>query len=193
MVVDHFSKYATFIPAPNECTTEDTINLFFKHVVKYKGLPKSIVSDHDSWFTGRFWTELFKLMESALYFFTSFHPQTDEQTERMNDLLELYLRCFVSVNQHDWAKLLDVAQFFYNLQRIEATSKSPFEVIMGQQPLTPHTLIMSYTGRCPTTYKVAKSWHEQADTARAHLDKATMWMKKWADSKRRHLELWPDP
>ena len=61
-------------------------------------------------------------------------------------------------------------------------------MIMGQQPLTPHTLITSYTGRCPAAYKVAKSWHEQTDIARANLDKATKQMKKWADSKRRHLE-----
>ena len=52
----------------------------------------------------------------------------------------------------------------------------------------PHTIITSYTGRCPAAYKVAKSWHEQTDIARAHLDKATKRMKKWADSKRRHLE-----
>ena len=188
VVVDRFSKYATFIPAPKECTAEDTAKFFFRHVVKYWGLPKSIISDRDSRFTGRFWTELFKLMGSVLHFSTSFHPQTDGQTERVNALLELYLRHFVSANQHDWAKLLDVAQFSYNLQRSDATSRSPFEVIMGQQPLTPNMLITTYTGRCPAAYKVAKSWHEQTDIARAHLDKATKRMKKWADSKRRHLE-----
>ena len=74
VVVDRFSKYATFIPAPKECTAEDTAKLFFKHVVKYWGLPKSIISDRDSRFTGRFWTELFKLMGTALHFSMSFHP-----------------------------------------------------------------------------------------------------------------------
>lgn len=66
----------------------------------------------------------------------------------------------MSANQHDSAKLLDVAQFSYNLQRSKATSNS---IVIGQQPLTPHMLITSYTERCPATYKVAKSWHEQAD------------------------------
>ncbi|KAG8378743.1 hypothetical protein BUALT_Bualt07G0016900 [Buddleja alternifolia] len=61
-------------------------------------------------------------------------PQTDGQTERVNALLECYLRHFVSANQHDWAKILDVAQFSYNLQRSEATGKSPFELATGQQP-----------------------------------------------------------
>ena len=83
--------------------------------------------------------ELFKLMGLELYFSRSFHPQTDGQTERVNALLELHLRYFVSANQKDWAKLLDVAQFSYNLQRGEATNKSPFELATGQQPLTPHT------------------------------------------------------
>ena len=78
----------------------------------------------------------------------------------MNALLELYLRHFVNANQKDWAKLLDIAQFSYNLQRSEATNKSPFELAMRQQPLTPHTLVMGYTGRILVAFKFAKGWHE---------------------------------
>ncbi|RVX18881.1 Transposon Tf2-12 polyprotein [Vitis vinifera] len=156
VVVDRFSKYATFIAAPTDCTAEETARLFLKHVVKYWGLPKFIISDRDPRFTGKFWTELFKLMGSELHFSTSFHPQTDGQTERVNALLELYLRHFVSANQKDWAKLLDVAQFSYNLQRSEATNKSPFELATGQQPLTPHTLTIGYTGKSPTAFQVRK-------------------------------------
>ncbi|RVW26149.1 Transposon Ty3-I Gag-Pol polyprotein [Vitis vinifera] len=85
VVVDRFSKYATFIAAPTDCTAEETTRLFLKH------------------------TKLFKLMGSEFHFSTSFHPQTDGKTERVNALLELYLRHFVSANQKDWAKLLDIA------------------------------------------------------------------------------------
>lgn len=60
--------------------------------------------------------ELFKLMGFELNFSTSFHPQGDGPIERVNTLLELYLRHYVSANPRDWAKLLDVAQFSYNLQ-----------------------------------------------------------------------------
>ena len=94
-------------------------------------MPKYIISDRDPRFIGKFWTELFKLMGSELHFSTSFPPQTDGQTERVNALLELYLRHFVSANQKDWAKLLDIAQFSYNLQRSEAINKSPFELAIG--------------------------------------------------------------
>ncbi|RVW38676.1 Transposon Tf2-8 polyprotein [Vitis vinifera] len=127
-------------------------------------------------------------MGSKLHFSTSFHPQTDGQTERVNTLLELYLRHFVSANQKDWAKLLDIAQFSYNLQRSEATNKSPFELATGQQPLTPHTLTIGYTGRSPVAFKFVKGWHDQADIARSYLDKAAKKMKKWADKKQRHTE-----
>ena len=92
VVVDRFSKYATFIAAPTDCTAEEAAKLFLRNIVKLWGVPESIVSDRDPRFTGRFWTELFKLLGSDLNFSTSFHPQSDGQTERMNALLELYLR-----------------------------------------------------------------------------------------------------
>ena len=96
MVVDRYSKYATFIPAPKECFTEQAAHLFFKHVVKNWGLPWSIISDRDTHFT--VWTKLYKLMGSELNFSTSFHPQSDGQTERVNALLEIYFWHYVSAN-----------------------------------------------------------------------------------------------
>ncbi|RVW19053.1 Transposon Tf2-8 polyprotein [Vitis vinifera] len=128
IVVNRFSKYTTFIAAPTDCTMEEMQGILKEHC-QILGLPKYIINDHDPHFTGKFWTELFKLMGSELHFSTSFHPWTDGQTERVNTLLELYLRHFVSANQKDWAKLLDITQFSYNLQRSEATNNSPFELV----------------------------------------------------------------
>ena len=62
VVVDRFSKYVVFIPAPNACLAEKVAKLFFSNVVKHFGLPKDIVSDRDARFTRRFWVELFKLL-----------------------------------------------------------------------------------------------------------------------------------
>lgn len=158
VVVDRVFKYGTFIPSPKECSAEETARLFFKHVVKHCGLLRVIVSDHDMRFTGIFWTGMFNLMGLELCFFTSFHPQTDGQTERVNTLLKLYLSHFVGVNQQDWVKLLDVAYFSYNLQRSESTNQSPFELATSQQPLTPHALISNDTGKSSAAYKAVKSW-----------------------------------
>ena len=80
--------------------------------------------------------------------------------KKVNALLELYLRHFVSANQWDWVKFLDMAQFSYNLQRSETTNKSPFKLAIGQQPLTPHTLVTGYARRSLITFKFAKEWQE---------------------------------
>ena len=77
VVADRYSKYATFIPVPKKCSSEQAALLFFKHVVKYWGLPRSIMRNRDTCFTGPIWIELFKLIESELNFSTSFHPQSD--------------------------------------------------------------------------------------------------------------------
>ncbi|KAH9330575.1 hypothetical protein KI387_002683, partial [Taxus chinensis] len=71
------------------------------------GVPLSIVSDRDARFTGNFWKELFKLMGTKLLMSTSHHPETDGQTERINAILEDYLRHSVRSNQANWPKLLD--------------------------------------------------------------------------------------
>ncbi|KAE8687867.1 Detected protein of unknown function [Hibiscus syriacus] len=187
VVVDRFSKYAMFIPTSKVCPAMEAARLFLKHVVKFWGMPKTIISDRDTRFTGRFWTELFKLMGSSLNFSTAVHPQTDGQTERVNALLEIFLRHYVSANQCDWPKLLDVAQFSYNLQRSDATNQSSFEIVIGQQPLTPNTVVTKYEGPNPSSHNVAKEWHEQHDLARACLHKAGKRTKKWANRKCRDV------
>ncbi|KAE8689004.1 Detected protein of unknown function [Hibiscus syriacus] len=187
VVVDRFSKYGTFIPASKVCPAKEAARLFLKYVVKYWGVPKTIINDRDTRFTGRFWTELFKLMGTSLNFSTTVHPQTDGQTERVNGLLEIYLRHYISATQSDWPKHLDVAQFSYNLQKSEATNRIPFEIVNGQQPLTPNTVIVGYQGPNPSAYQFAKEWQESYELARACLHKARKRTKKWADKNRRDV------
>ncbi|KAE8694756.1 hypothetical protein F3Y22_tig00110776pilonHSYRG00065 [Hibiscus syriacus] len=163
VVMDRFSKYATFIPASKYCSAEETAKLVFKHVVKYWGIPQSIVSDRDGRFIGKFWKGLFQLLGTQLNFSSSYHPQTDGQTERFNGLLEEYLRHFIQANQKNWPPLLDVAQLCLNSQKSSSTNKSPFEVVTGQQPRLPHTV---------------------DETSQ---EKATKRMKKCADRNRRDL------
>ena len=115
VIVDRFSKYAVFVPAPHACSADVAAGLFFKNVVKYFGLPEDVISDRDARFTGRFWTVLFGLLGSELKFSTANHPQTDGQTERLNTLLEEYLRHYVTASQKNWLDLMDTAQCCYNL------------------------------------------------------------------------------
>ena len=61
VVVDKFSKYVVFIPAPSECPAEEAACIFFSNVVKHFRMLEDIVSDRDMRFTSRFWVELFKM------------------------------------------------------------------------------------------------------------------------------------
>ena len=93
----------------------------------------------------------------------------------------------MSANQQDWAKLLDIAQFSYNLQRSESTGKSQFEIVTGQQPLTPNSIASGYKGNSPTAFKFAKGWQEKNELTHSCLNKAAKRIKKWAGKKRRHM------
>lgn len=95
----------------------------------------------------------------------------------------------MSANQRNWAKLIDVAQFSYHLQRSESTQQSPFEIVMGQQPLIPQSVVATgYKGSSPGAYRVAREWDQQLDITKTYLSKATKKMKKWADKHRRPVE-----
>ena len=95
-------------------------------------------------------------MGSELKFSTTNHPQTDEQTKRINAVLEDYLRHYVTASQKNWLDLLDSVQFAYNLHKSSSIGMSPFELAMGQQPLRHHAIAKQHSrGRCPAAYKFA--------------------------------------
>ena len=96
-------------PAPSECPAEEAARIFFSNVVKHFGMLEDIVSDRDSRFTGRFWGELFKMWGTKCKFLTANHPQTDGQTERVNQVLEEYLRHYVTATQKNLLELLEPA------------------------------------------------------------------------------------
>lgn len=98
VVVDRFSKYVVFIPAPNACPTDKVAKLIFRNMVKYFRVPTDIIGDKDAWFIVKFWTVLFQLIRSELKFCTANHPQTGSQIERVNGLFEEYLRHYVTTS-----------------------------------------------------------------------------------------------
>jgi hypothetical protein len=87
---------------------------FFHSIYRLHGLPITIVSNHDRIFTNHFWTELFKLTDVKLCHSTTYHPQSDGQTEHLNQCLETYLRCYVHACPLKWSQWLTTTEFRYN-------------------------------------------------------------------------------
>ncbi|RVW54342.1 Transposon Ty3-I Gag-Pol polyprotein [Vitis vinifera] len=115
--------------------------LFFKEVVRLHGLPQSIVSDRDVKFMSYFWKTLWAKLGTQLKFSSSFHPQTDGQTEVVNRSLGNLLRCIVRDQLRKWDNVLPQAEFAFNSSINRTTGYSPFEVTYGLKPKQPVDLI----------------------------------------------------
>jgi transposase InsO family protein len=126
IVVDRLSKYAHFIALKHPYTAHSIAQTFMDNIVKLHGLPNSIVTDRDTVFLSAFWKELFKLYKVNLQFSTAYHPQSDGQTERVNQYLEMYLRCVVHDSPTTWKTWLSLAELWYNSSLHTAIGCSPF-------------------------------------------------------------------
>jgi hypothetical protein len=133
VVVDRYTKYAHFLPLNHPFTAQGVARLVLDNVVKLHGLPKSIVSDRDRIFTSIFWKELFSLFDTSLLISSSYHPQTDGQTERVNQCLEMYLRCAVQDSPKTWKVWLPLAELWYNSSFHSAIGCSPFKALYGYE------------------------------------------------------------
>ncbi|GKA52977.1 RNA-directed DNA polymerase [Tanacetum coccineum] len=110
-------------------------------IVKLYGVLKTLTSDQDVKFVSHFWRTLWTRLGSKLQFSSSHHPQTDGQTEVVNWSLGNLLRSLIMVNAKQWDLILPQAEFAYNRSVNRTTSKSPFEVVYGWNPIIPLNLV----------------------------------------------------
>ena len=153
------------------------------------GLPSEIVSDRDPRFTSAFMRELCKLMQAKQAMSTAYHPQTDGQTERMNRILEDYLRHFVAPSQDYWDDCLFHAEFAVNSAFQESMGASPFSSNYGQHPWTLLNSSLDNSGvgsrdHAPHADKVFRRMSQLFAMARKHLLAAQCRQKAFADPKR---------
>jgi len=133
-VVDSVSKRAHFIPTHTTVTAEGAAWLFLHQVWKLHGLPKYVVSDRGPQFVARFTRELYRLLGIKLASSTAWHPQTNGQTEHVNQELDQYLQLFVNEQQDDWYDLLPMAEFQHNNHVHSATQQPLFLLDTGCIP-----------------------------------------------------------
>ncbi|WVZ54712.1 hypothetical protein U9M48_005470 [Paspalum notatum var. saurae] len=114
VIVDRLTKSTHFIPVKASFSTPKLAELYVQNVLRLHGVPLSIVSDRGPQFTAQFWKSLHKVMGTKLDYSTAYHPQTDGQTERVNQLLEDLLRACVLTYGPNWEDSLPFAEFSYN-------------------------------------------------------------------------------
>ncbi|MBW0480152.1 hypothetical protein O181_019867 [Austropuccinia psidii MF-1] len=134
VIVDIFSKMAVFIPTMSSITSLNLAHLFIKNTFSNHGLPPSIVSDRGPLFVSSFWTNLCQQLKILRDLSTAYHPETDGQTERVNQLLEQYLWIYVSYHQYDWNTWLPLSEFAYNNSDHSSTKQSPFFTVYARDP-----------------------------------------------------------
>jgi len=131
--VDRLTKMRHLVPTTS-MEVEEATNCFYAHVWKHHGLPEFFVSDRGTQFTSDVWKHLCKMLKIDAKLSTAYHPETDGQTERVNAVMEHYLRAFVNYMQDDWAKWLPGAEFAANNAPSSTTLASPFLANSGQNP-----------------------------------------------------------
>lgn len=134
VIVDRFTKMAVFVPTTVTITSQGFAELFHEFVYCRYGLPESITTDRGKEFTAGFWTTLAKKLGIKRKLSTAYHPQTDGQTEIVNQWLEQYLRVYTDYTQSDWVELLAHAEICYNSTKHSTTKVSPLFALMGKEP-----------------------------------------------------------
>ncbi|MCH97395.1 transposon TF2-1 polyprotein, partial [Trifolium medium] len=184
VVVDCFSKGIHLGTLPTGFTAYKVVDLFTSMVCKHHGIPRSIITDRDPIFISRFWTELFKYSGTILRMSSSYHPQTDRQTEVMNRTIEQYFRAFAHHKPSLWARYIPWAKYHYNTSTHVASSLTPFEVIYGKPPPAIPGYIQG-TSQVDACDAILSSRDEILTLLRKNLTKAQQAMKVQADKHRR--------
>jgi len=130
----HHTKQAHIIPTSTTTSARGLATLFRDHVWKLHGLPETALSDRGLQFTAEFMKELNEILGIKTKLSTAYHPQTNGQTEWVNQEIEQYLRMFISHRQNNWLEWIACAKFAYNNKIHTATHVSPFYANYGMNP-----------------------------------------------------------
>ena len=189
VVVDKLSKMAHFVATHTSVTAPELARLFYSEVVRHHGIPLSIISDRDARFTSNFWRSLWQQTGTKLAMSTSYHPETDGQTERMNRTLEDMLRSYTNYEQNDWDDKLVPAEIAYNNSVQASTGYSPYFLNYGQHPNLPivSAIPKDKMSSNPTANDLMADVTEAIQKAKQNIQAAQQRQSHYANEKRREV------
>lgn len=183
VVVDLYSKRMRSIPCNTTLTAMETARLLRDHIFRAHGIPRKAISDRGPQFIADVMTELYRLLGIEYNPSSAAHPQTDGQTERLNQEIEAFLRIYTNYRQDDWVEWLAIQEFCYNNRVSSATGYSPFFLESGRNPnmgFNPSRHSRNMTAQ--EFFEGMKQSHEDAEAA---MRKAKEDMIRWHDRKAR--------
>ena len=185
--VDRLSKQFHAIPTKTNISAVELVSIFFREVVRHHGIPSTIVSDRDPRFTAHFWRTVFEMLHTKLAMSTSFHPQTDGQTERANRTIEDILRSYVNSLQDDWDEYLPFAEIAYNKSIQASTGFSPYYLNTGRDlpTLLTHAIKNATEVKNEAAAVKVQRWSEALEKAKENIQKAQERQITYADEHRR--------
>jgi hypothetical protein len=190
VIVDRLTKTAHFIVVHTTCSVQQYAELYMDHIVRLHGIPKTIISDRGTQFVARFWEQFHECLGTKLIRSSSYHLQTDGQTERINYILEDMLRASILHFDKSWDKCLSLAELSYNNSYQASLKMAPFDALYGRRCRTP--LNWSEAGeRTLFGPDLVKDAEERVQVIRENLKMAQMRQKSYHDkgTAPRHFEV----
>ena len=188
VVCNWLSKMTHFVATTEGTSAEGLARLFRDNVWKLHGLPESVVLNRGPQFVAELTKELNRMLGIKMKLSTAFHPQTDGQTERMNQELEQYLWFFIENRQKDWPEWLAAAEFAINNKVHTATKVSPFMANYGKELRMGGDIRRK--GKVESVTEFVERMKKVQEEAEAALKKTQEEMKRYVDRGRRETEVW---
>ena len=187
VIVDRLMKSAHFLAVKTTYTVAQYAQMYLDSIVALHGVPVSIVSDRGPQFTSRFWQKLQEALGTKLDFSTTFHPQTDGQSERTIQTLEDMLRMCVMDFGGSWEKYLPLVEFAYNNSYHPTIGMAPYEALYGRKYRSP-SCWMEVSDRELEGPELIRETSEKVPIIQERMRTAFSRQKSYADPRRRDVQ-----
>ncbi|KAJ9539320.1 hypothetical protein OSB04_032053 [Centaurea solstitialis] len=191
VIVDRLTKTAHFLPIKETYALKKLAKIYINEIVSRHGVPLSIVSDRDRRFTSNFWQSFQKELGSRIKMSTSYHPQTDGQSERTIQTLEDMLRACAIDLKGNWDSHLPLIEFAYNNSYHSSIQAAPFEVLYGRKCRTP-VCWMEVGRKQLAGPEIIQQTADKVTQIRERLKVAQDRQKSYADKRRKPIDFQVD-
>ncbi|GJZ15177.1 putative reverse transcriptase domain-containing protein [Tanacetum coccineum] len=188
VIVDRLTKSAHFLPIRENDPLDKLARLYLNKIVARHGIPASIIYDRDGRFTSNFWKSFQKAFGTDVSMSTTYHPETDGQSERTIQTLEDMLRACVIDFGKGWVKHLPLAEFSYNNSYHASIKVAPYEALYGRKCRSP--MCWAKVGEAQLTgSKLIQETTEKIVLIKQRMQAAQDRQKSYADRKQKPMEL----